>query len=97
MVQLKSKCRIKIAQTGHLIAADIPDFMEPYYDHGPMFLFSDSVNVSTLGRTVIGDKKIVLSFHHDLGKVFLTGAHPEFENSRISWVMLKNAITWCSE
>lgn len=92
-----SKCRIAIVQKGHPITADIPDVIEPYYDHGPMFLHDDSINISTLGRTVIGNKKIILSFQCDLGRVFLTGAHPESDDSRISWVMVKNAIRWCSK
>jgi glutamine amidotransferase-like uncharacterized protein len=92
-----SKCQIKIVQPGHPIATDLPDVVQPYYDHGPMFLFDDSINVSTFGRTVMGNKKIILSFQYGIGKVFLTGAHPEADNSRLSWVMVKNAVKWCSK
>jgi glutamine amidotransferase-like uncharacterized protein len=92
-----SKCQIKIVQPGHPVSAGLPDVIQPYYDHGPMFLFTDSVNITTLGRTVIGDKKIIIAFQCDSGKVFLTGAHPEADNSRITWVMVKNAVKWCSK
>lgn len=92
-----SKCQIRIVQPGHPIMIGLPDPITPYYDHGPKFLFNDSINISILGRTVIGDKKIILSYQYNLGKVFLTGTHPEADNSRISWFMVKNAIIWCSK
>jgi glutamine amidotransferase-like uncharacterized protein len=93
---VSSKCQIRIIQPENPLAAGLPDVIEPYYDHGPKFLFSDDINISTLGRTVIGDKKIILSFQYGLGKVFLTGAHPESVDSRVSWKMVKNAMKWCS-
>ena len=92
-----SKCRIKIVQPGHPLTAGLPDVIEPYYDHGPKFLFNDSLNITILGRTVNGDKKIILSYQYNRGKVFLTGAHPEADNSRTTWLMVKNAIKWCSK
>jgi glutamine amidotransferase-like uncharacterized protein len=92
-----SKCRIKIMQPENPLAAGLPDVIAPYYDHGPKFLFSDGINISTLGRTVVGDKKIILSLQYGLGRVFLTGAHPESDDSRVTWAMVKNAMKWCSK
>jgi glutamine amidotransferase-like uncharacterized protein len=91
-----SKCQIKVVQPSNPIFAGLPGIIAPYYDHGPMFIVSDSINISILGRTVAGDKKIILSYQYNLGKVFLTGAHPEADNSRTSWLMVKNAIKWCT-
>jgi glutamine amidotransferase-like uncharacterized protein len=91
-----SKCQIAIILKHHTIAAGLPDVIEPYYDHGPKFLFNDSLDVATLGRTVAGNKRILLAFQYNRGKVFLTGAHPEADVSRVTWVMVKNAIKWCS-
>jgi glutamine amidotransferase-like uncharacterized protein len=62
-----------------------------------MFLLNDSTNITTIGKTVKGNKRILLSFQYGSGKVFLTGAHPEADNSRRTWVMVKNAIKWCSK
>jgi glutamine amidotransferase-like uncharacterized protein len=90
-------CQIAIIKKGNPIVTDLPDFISPYYDHGPMFLFNDSINIATLGRTIVGNKKILLFFKYNAGKVFLTGAHPEADNSRRSWVLIKNAIEQCSK
>ena len=93
---VSSKCQIRIIQPENPLAAGLPDVIAPYYDHGPKFLFDDGINISTFGRTVIGDKKILLSLQYGLGKVFLTGAHPESDDSRVTWAMVKNAMKWCS-
>jgi len=92
-----SDCKINIVQPAHPIAADLPDVIAPYYDHGPMFLFTDSIHNIVLGKTVTGDKKVIIAFQCDSGKVFLTGTHPEADNSRAEWVMVKNAVKWCSK
>jgi len=92
-----SKCEIAIIKTGDPIVSDLPDVIRPYYDHGPMFLFNDSLNIATLGRTIIGNKKILLSFKYNSGKVFLTGAHPEADDSRLTWILIKNAVEQCSK
>jgi len=94
---IDSKCHIRLIQPEHPCTIGLSDPIAPYYDHGPKFLFNDSINISVLGRTVTGDKKIILSYQYGLGKVFLTGAHPEADNSRTSWFMVKNAIKWCSK
>jgi glutamine amidotransferase-like uncharacterized protein len=91
-----SKCQIAIVQKENPIASNLPDIIEPYYDHGPKFLFIDTLNISTIGRTVNGNKRIIVSFRCGLGKVFLTGAHPERDDSHVSWIMVKNAFKWCS-
>ena len=90
------ECPIAIVQKSHPIATNLANVIQPYYDHGPMFLFNDSLDTATLGRTVVGNKRILLAFEYDKGKVFLTGAHPEADDSRVTWVMVKNAIIWCS-
>jgi glutamine amidotransferase-like uncharacterized protein len=92
-----SKCGIVIVQKENPISLNLAEVIEPYYDHGPMFLFNDSTNITTIGRTIKGNKRILLSFQYGSGKVFLTGAHPEADISRTTWVMVKNAIKWCSK
>jgi len=90
-----NQCQINISVKPHPVTINIPVMLQPYYDHGPQFLFTDSAGISTLGTTVKGNKKILVAFQCDAGRVFLTGAHPEASISRIPWVMMKNAIEWC--
>lgn len=89
------KCKVNIVGKDHPIALDIPGIIEIYYDHGPKFLINDA-NVVTIGKTVLGEKTTMAAFQCGEGKVFLTGQHPEMDNTHISWTLVKNAIKWCS-
>ena len=62
-----------------------------------MFIFNDSASIITLGKTIKGNKNILVAFQYNLGKVFLTGAHPEASESRVPWIMMKNAIEWSAK
>jgi glutamine amidotransferase-like uncharacterized protein len=90
-----NQCQIQINNKSHPITYNLPDVIQPYYDHGPMFVYNDSVNITMLGKTSHGNKNILLAFQYNSGRVFLTGAHPEASVSRIPWIMVKNAVQWC--
>jgi glutamine amidotransferase-like uncharacterized protein len=92
-----NKCQIQITHKDHPVLSNLPDIIQSYYDHGPMFIFNDSTGIITLGKTIKGNKNILVAFQYNLGKVFLTGAHPEASESRVPWIMMKNAIEWCTQ
>lgn len=93
---VNSKCEIKILYADHPITKEVPQILEMYYDHGPMFLPNDDANVTLLGKTVNGDKNVLMAFQYNSGKVFLSGLHPERDDTYVSWIMVKNAILWCA-
>jgi len=37
-----------------------------------------------------------MAVQYEQGRVFLTALHPEFDDNKTSWVMMKNAILWCA-
>ena len=92
-----NQCQIQIMNKNHPVATNLPDVIQPYYDHGPMFIFNDSLRITTLGKTIDGNKNALAAFQYDSGRVFLTGVHPEASVSRIPWIMIKNAIEWCAK
>jgi glutamine amidotransferase-like uncharacterized protein len=91
-----SKCKVNIVEKNHAISQGVPDIIEIYYDHGPMFLITNTTGISVIGKSVNGDKTTMIASSYGMGKVFLTGQHPELSDTHISWTLLKNAIKWCS-
>jgi glutamine amidotransferase-like uncharacterized protein len=89
------RCKVNIVGKDHTVARNVPNMIEVYYDHGPKFLINDS-NISIIGSTVKGDKTTMIAFQYGEGRVFLTGQHPEMDDTHISWTLVKNAIKWCS-
>ena len=94
---IDNKCQVQITKKNHPVISNLPEVIQPYYDHGPMFLFNDSTGVLTLGKTIKGNKNILVAFQYKSGKVFLTGVHPEASEARVPWIMMKNAIEWCAK
>lgn len=90
----KYKCGVNINQN-HEITNDIPQQLSYLYSFGPKFIISDSTNISILGKTVLGDNPVILSVEEQEGRVFLTSLHPEIDESKESWNMIRNAILWC--
>ena len=88
-------CEILFANKNHPITSNLPDTLRYTYEHGPAFL-TTSNNVSVLGRTVNGNNPVVVSCQYYSGKVFLSTNHPEWDTTRTSWGLVKNAILWCS-
>jgi hypothetical protein len=66
------------------------------YSFGPKFIIEDSSGVSILGKSASGNNSVVLAVQYELGRLFLTSLHPEFDNDKSSWKMISNAILWCS-
>lgn len=91
-----TNCKININRN-HPITSDSPQQIDYLYSFGPKFIISDSSGVSVLGTTVTGNNTVVLSVQCEQGRVFMTSLHPEFDDDKTSWVMIKNAILWCSE
>lgn len=89
------KCKVNIVAKDHSITQNVPEMIQVYYDHGPLFLINDT-NISIIGKTVNGDRTTMVAFQSGQGRVFLTGQHPEADGTHISWILVKNAINWCS-
>lgn len=90
-----NNCKVNIEQN-HPITSDIPQQIDYLYSFGPKFIITDSSNVTILGRTDVGNHIVVMAVKCQQGKVFLTALHPEFDNDKSSWKMIRNAILWCS-
>lgn len=90
-----NNCIVNINRN-HPITNDIPQQLGYPYSFGPKFIVEDSSNVFVLGRSTSGNNSVVLVVQNGLGRVFLTGLHPEFDDDKSSWKMIKNAILWCS-
>jgi len=88
-------CKININRN-HPITTDIPQQIDYLYSFGPKFINTDSSNVSVLARSASGNNSVVLAVQCERGRVFLTSLHPEFDNDKSSWTMIRNAILWCS-
>jgi glutamine amidotransferase-like uncharacterized protein len=89
-------CKVNI-ESNHPITADVNQQLGYLYSFGPKFIIDDSSNVSILGKSAIGENNVVLAVKYEKGRVFLTALHPEFDDDKTSWEMVKNAIIWCSE
>lgn len=90
-----NNCKVNIEQN-HPITLDISQQIDYLYSFGPKFLITDSSDVTILGRSVVGNNTVVIAVKCQQGRVFLTALHPEFDNDKSSWKMIRNAILWCS-
>jgi glutamine amidotransferase-like uncharacterized protein len=88
-------CLVNIDRN-HSITSNITQQIDYPYLFGSKFILEDSSNVSILGRSASGNNLVVLAVQYELGRVFLTGLHPEFDEDKSSWKMIGNAILWCS-
>jgi glutamine amidotransferase-like uncharacterized protein len=90
-----NNCKVIISQN-HPITNDMPLQIDYLYSFGPKFIIEDSSGVSILGKSASGNNSVVLAVQYELGRLFLTSLHPEFDNDKSSWKMISNAILWCS-
>lgn len=88
-------CKVNINRN-HPITSDSPQQLDYLYSFGPKYIIADSSGISVLGRSAIGNNTLVMAIQCEQGRVFLTALHPEFDENKTSWVMIKNAILWCS-
>ncbi len=91
-----NNCKV-IINRDHPITYDTPQQIDYLYSFGPKFIIEDSTSVSILGKSASGDNNVVLAVQYELGRLFLTSLHPEFDNDKSSWKMISNAILWCSD
>lgn len=91
-------CGIQIINKEHPIANDLPDTIYYLYDHGPMLIKKeDDPNTIDLGKSLKGDKVLIITTQYKSGRIFLTSGHPEVMSSKVCEVLIKNAIMWCSK
>ncbi len=103
-------CRINIVNSTHPITQSETDTTWILYCYGPMFSPDDGADIVILGQYDIGGQPAVAAFEYGLGRVFIIGAHPEFEEDRdrdgfpaddgyddmgSDWDLMKNAVLWC--
>lgn len=88
-------CKVNIIQN-HSITSDSPKQVDYLYLFGPRYIIADSTGISVLGKSAIGNNTVVMAIQCEKGRVFLTALHPEFDDDKTSWVMIKNAILWCA-
>jgi glutamine amidotransferase-like uncharacterized protein len=89
-------CKVSIYK-GHPITSDVNDQLDYLYSFGPEYIIDDSTDVVILGKSTAGGKNVIIAGQYENGRVFLTSLHPEFDENRTSWKMIRNAIVWCSE
>ena len=105
-------CQIDFTNTSHPIAESLPDSAWVLYYWGPHFMLDKIIGIDILGMYSGEGKACMLAFEYGNGRVFLIGAHPEFEedsdrdsvsfadqfNDRGSdWDLMKRAFEWCVE
>jgi glutamine amidotransferase-like uncharacterized protein len=88
-------CKVNINRN-HPITSASPQQLDYLYSFGPKYIIADSSGISILGRSTIGNNTVVMAIQYEQGRVFLTALHPEFDDNKTSWGMMKKAILWCS-
>lgn len=103
-------CRVDIADTTHPIARSEPDSSWILYYWGPTLMPAPEESVTVLARYHAGNRPAILAFDYGLGRVFLVGPHPEFEEDSdrdgvdfpdhlddrgSDWDLMKKAAAWC--
>jgi glutamine amidotransferase-like uncharacterized protein len=72
-------CEVNIVCSTHPITLSEPDALWMLYHSGPALTLEGKQNVSILGKYCQTNKTMMLAFEYGLGRVFLIGTHPEFE------------------
>ncbi|MBN2274571.1 MAG: hypothetical protein JXK95_09585 [Bacteroidales bacterium] len=90
-------CGVKIINKEHPVTNDLPDTIYYLYDHGPMLIKEDDPNAIDLGKSLKGDKVLILTTQYKNGRIFLTSGHPEVMSSKACEELIENAIVWCSK
>lgn len=103
-------CKTKIVNTSHPITQTEPDTTWICYCYGPIFLPNEEAEIEILGRYDIGDQPSMVAFEYGMGRVFIIGTHPEFEEDSerdglpiveeindygSDWDLMKKASQWC--
>jgi glutamine amidotransferase-like uncharacterized protein len=103
-------CRVNIVDSTHPIILTEPGFEWIMYCYGPVFIPDQDVDIDILGRYEIGNQPAMIAFEYGIGRVFIIGTHPEFEEDSdrdgidfsdlyddrgSDWDLMKNATLWC--
>ena len=103
-------CKVNIVDSMHPITQSEPDSAWMLYYWGPMFLPNKDADISILGKYDIGNQPAMVAFDYGIGRVFLIGTHPEFEEDSnrdgtdfadslddkgSDWDLMKKAVLWC--
>ena len=92
----ENPCQVRIADNQHPVASGLPDTISYLYDHGPMFAEIQDQSCTVIGKSAKGDRNFIVCTEYGRGKVFLTGGHPEIDETNICLSMIKNALQWCT-
>ena len=103
-------CKTNIVNNSHPITRTEPDTTWICYCYGPTFFPDEDAKIDILGRYDIGDQPSMAAFEYGMGRVFIIGTHPEFEEDSerdglpvvegindfgSDWDLMKNAAQWC--
>lgn len=103
-------CQVNIVDHTHTITQSEPDSAWIAYCYGPMLLPNQDADIEILGEYQIGNQAAMVAFEYGLGRVFIIGTHPEFEEDSdrdglppsdelddqgSDWELLKKATLWC--
>jgi len=102
--------KISIANNAHVIVNSEPEFHWMLYDGGPAFAPRPATNAVILANYDESNDSAIVAFERGLGRVFLIGAHPEFEegsdrdgvtfeneleDNGSDWDLMRKAVLWC--
>jgi len=102
-------CRINLNQTPHAITKGEPDSMMSLYYGAPWFDVPPGFNGDILAYYDINNRPAMLAYEFELGRVFLTGVHTEFEEGsdrdnvlwdndmndpESEWPLMLNTVRW---
>lgn len=103
-------CEVNIAYHSHPITQSLQDSIWIRYCYGPEFLPNQDADIDILGTYDIEGKPAIITFEYGLGKVFIIGTHPEFEedsdrdgfppNDELydrgsDWELMRRVAEWC--
>ncbi|RKY73778.1 hypothetical protein DRQ00_12205 [candidate division KSB1 bacterium] len=104
-------CKLSIVDSSHPITQSEPDSAWMLYYWGPELIPNKDTSVAILGRYDKGNKDpAIIAFEYGLGRVFIIGTHPEFEEDSdrdgvdfadefddrgSDWELMKKAALWC--
>jgi len=102
-------CAVTLSRS-HPIAAELPDTAWILFYNGPCFLPDVGADAEVVGSYAITGSAAIVTSSYGLGRVVLTGPHPEweedsdrdgvsvfdeFDDRGSDWDLMRNATRWC--
>jgi glutamine amidotransferase-like uncharacterized protein len=102
-------CKVRISDPAHPITQSSPDPVWMLYIWGPALVPNNHADVAILGQYEVGSQPAMVAFQYGLGRVFLVGTHPEFEEDSdrdgvafadelddygSDWDLMRQAVFW---